>query len=409
LSVKNFNLRKMDWTKLLHILVLLNILGLCQAFFETCDQTLNIAAGQTLSVQSPGYSSGYGYNPGSSCRYTISAPIDYQVRASCSLIMYDPSYGSCSSERFYFAVDGKTDLSTSTYYCGATTVALTSKGNVMVLAYVSNSYNGTFNCNIATTCDCGWGISSRIVGGTAAVPNEFPPMVGLFSGLATNTAAKVYCGATIVSSKFCVTAAHCLRVTTVANTGIIVGDNDISTGSDTPYAAVYRVARFIEHTSYSNITNLNDIGLVQTQDTILLSRAVAPACLPFFYTSTDFSGTVVTATGWGSTSFGGPSSNVLQKVNLNVISNTNAQCVGTYPTIASSQMCTFTAGKDTCQYDSGGPLFYRGPTDPRLFLVAATSLGDACASNSPALNTRMTSYLSWIESYTGSLCRRAIS
>lgn len=62
--------------------------------------------------------------------------------------------------------------------------------------------------------------------------------------------------------------------------------------------------QFIEHPSYSNVTNLNDIGLVQSQLSILWSRAVAPVCLPFFYTSADFSGTTVTATGWGSTSFG---------------------------------------------------------------------------------------------------------
>lgn len=45
-----------------------------------------------------------------------------------------PSSGSCSSERFYFAVDGKQDLSTSTYYCGTKTVSPgASNGNQMVL------------------------------------------------------------------------------------------------------------------------------------------------------------------------------------------------------------------------------------------------------------------------------------
>lgn len=120
-------------------------------------------------------------------------------------------------------------------------------------------------------------------------------------------------------------------------------------GTDTSYTAVYAVNRFIEHPSYSTVTNQNDIGLVETKTPILWSRAVSPACLPFYYTTADFSGTTVTATGWGSTSFGGPSSNVLLKVNLNVTSNSAANCVGTYPTVASTQMCTFTPTKDTCQ------------------------------------------------------------
>lgn len=120
-------------------------------------------------------------------------------------------------------------------------------------------------------------------------------------------------------------------------------------GADTNYTAVYLVKGFTKHSSYSSTTNLNDIGLVETQTSILFSRAVAPVCLPFYYSSADFAGQVVTATGFGSTSFGGPSSNVLLKVNLNVLGNTNTQCKGTYPSISSSQMCSFTSQKDTCQ------------------------------------------------------------
>lgn len=39
-----------------------------------------------------------------------------------------------------------------------------------------------------------------------------------------------YCGATIVSPTFVVTAAHCLRVTTTSNTVVVVGEHDTSTG-----------------------------------------------------------------------------------------------------------------------------------------------------------------------------------
>lgn len=58
----------------------------------------------------------------------------------------------------------------------------------------------------------------------------------------------------------------------------------------------------------------------------------------------------------GSTSFGGPSSNILKKVNLNVLDNSNSQCKNTYPNIATSQMCTYTAQKDTCQVSKIGGL-----------------------------------------------------
>lgn len=117
--------------------------------------------------------------------------------------------------------------------------------------------------------------------------------------------------------------------------------------------AVYAVNRFIEHPSYSNTTNLNDIGLVESKTSIVWSRAVAPVCLPFFYTTADFSGSTVTATGWGSTSFGGPSSNNLLKVDLSVLSNSNTKCLGSYPNVAASQMCSYTPQKDTCQVSDG--------------------------------------------------------
>ncbi|XP_037033544.1 venom serine protease-like [Bradysia coprophila] len=398
---------KMDWCKVSVIIVLLNVFGICQAYFEACDSTINVDAGQTISLQSPGYSAGYGYAPGSSCRYTIVAPSEYQVRATCSINLSDPSNGSCSSERFYFATDGRKDLSTSVYYCGAKTIGLTSQGNQMVLAYISTVNNGIFDCSITTVCDCGWSISSRIVGGTTAGVNEFTPMAALVD---TYT-YKIYCGATIVSSKYVVTAAHCLKVTTPSNTTVLVGDHNIKTGNETNYAAVYIVKRFVPKTDYSPTTNLNDIGLVETVNPILWSRGVSPVCLPFYYTSADFSGTTLTATGWGSTSFGGPVSDVLLKVDLNVLSNTNAQCTSTYPNVASSQMCTYSSQKDTCQRDSGGPLFYRGPTDPRLFLVGLVSLGEGCGGSNPSLNSRLTSFLTWIESITGTgvLCRRALA
>lgn len=395
----------MDWLNVPFIIVLLNVLGQCHAFFETCDQTINIAAGATISVRSPGYPAGY--VPKSSCRYTIVAPSEYQVRATCTINLSDPSSGSCSSERFYFATDGRKDLTTSTYYCGYKTIGLTSQGNQMVLAYASMGYNGSngiFDCTITTVCDCGWSISSRIVGGTQAGVNEFTPMAGLVSKMTS----AIYCGATIVSSKYVVTAAHCLRVTTTANTVVVVGEHNVKTGTDTNYTAVYTVKRFVENPSYSTATNLNDIGLVETVNTILYSRAVSPVCLPFYYTSADFSGQTVTATGWGSTSFGGPSSDFLLKVNLNVLSNTDAKCTAANPNVAPSQMCTFTSQKDTCQFDSGGPLFFRGPTDPRLFLIGLVSLGEGCATNKAAVNSRLTSFLPWIESVTGSLCRRSL-
>lgn len=82
------------------------------------------------------------------------------------------------------------------------------------------------------------------------------------------------------------------------------------------------------------------------------SRGVGPVCLPFFYPNADFSGVDVTATGWGTTEFGGRKSDYLQKVDLTVLKNDDPTCKEPYPTIQDSQMCTYKDGKDTCQVSS---------------------------------------------------------
>lgn len=63
-------------------------------------------------------------------------------------------------------------------------------------------------------------------------------------------------------------------------------------------------------------------------------------------------------------------------------------------------MCTFTPGKDACQFDSGGPLLWLSPENNRLFIVGIISFGIGCDSDNPAINTRVTSYLDWIMSQT---------
>lgn len=53
--------------------------------------------------------------------------------------------------------------------------------------------------------------------------------------------------------------------------------------------------------------------------------------------------------GWGTTSFGGPISDVLQKVQLDVVPQN--KCIASFSKTAESgkQFCTYTQGKDTCQ------------------------------------------------------------
>lgn len=185
----------------------------------------------------------------------------------------------------------------------------------------------------------------------------------------------------------------------VLQTGYIsalVGDQDYTSATDTPYAQLYTITSVTVHPNYVDTTTGFDIAIYGTSTDIVYSRGVAPACIPWNYQNTAFPGYKVDVTGWGSTTFGGPPSTTLRKVTLDVI--TNAACSAqTSRNILSTQMCTFTQGKDTCQNDSGSGLYLRYT---RMWLVGIVSYGAACYGQVPSVNTQVTSYLNWISQNT---------
>lgn len=65
-------------------------------------------------------------------------------------------------------------------------------------------------------------VQNRIVGGVETLVNEFPEMAGLIQ---VPTVA-VFCGATIISRYYAVTAAHCLTGRPIDELGLLVGDQD---------------------------------------------------------------------------------------------------------------------------------------------------------------------------------------
>lgn len=124
------------------------------------------------------------------------------------------------------------------------------------------------------------------------------------------------------------------------------------------------------------------------------------------YRPYDFHDITVQCTGYGLLQFGGQFSKNLQQVNLRII--TNVECANHDSGISATQLCTYGSdGKDSCQFDSGGPLFYQS-NDGRMFSLGIVSLGEGCGMAKPAVNTRMTSYTDWIESVTGPLCQLVI-
>lgn len=100
----------------------------------------------------------------------------------------------------------------------------------------------------------------------------------------------------LVSKRYALTAAHCLSGRSTSTTGLLVGDHNIKTGTETTFSALYTIRSFIMHSSYNSNTGANDIGLVLTNVVITFNRGVGPVCLPFRFSNQAF-GSIVTALG----------------------------------------------------------------------------------------------------------------
>ncbi|XP_035919182.1 venom serine protease-like [Anopheles stephensi] len=211
----------------------------------------------------------------------------------------------------------------------------------------------------------------------------------------------IFCGATIITNYHAITAAHCYMGRSIANLALLVGEHDITVGSDSPYTALLLLASIKIHEGYSSSTasSSNDIAIVRTRTEIVFNPGVGPACLPIKFTGASFVGIQLEAVGWGTLDYGAPKSNVPMKVSLAVVQPT--QCSSLYANYSSTQqLCTLTPNKDTCQSDSGGPLFYTDGYNMRAYLIGTIGYGIACATDRPSVSTNVLYYMQWIMNNT---------
>jgi uncharacterized protein (TIGR03382 family) len=234
-----------------------------------------------------------------------------------------------------------------------------------------------------------------IVGGTTAEITAAPWQVSL------QTQNQHFCGGSIISPTWIVTAAHC--VAEGAPQRIVAG---VSRTSLSAQGQIRQVKRVIMYPGYTDPTVGKDAALIELTAPLTLNATTVKAIRPV--TAADPAaltnpGINATITGWGATAEGGQTlPDQLRTVTVPILSLADASA-GYGQTLTADQLPAGVAagGRDSCQGDSGGPMVVAGGNGEML-LAGIVSWGEGCArAGKPGLYARVSSFSGWMDGYVG--------
>lgn len=209
------------------------------------------------------------------------------------------------------------------------------------------------------------------------------------------------CSATLLNSKFALTAAHCVDEQFTSLFSLFAHRHDKSKTSQQENGSTHSFSALKRHENYKVFDNgvpINDIAIIKLKtpvETVTSFVKLASPDLPLPSEQVNLS-----VVGWGLTFTGGQNSDTLQIADSLHLTN---KCFVKSGLQLSTHLCALgDFGQDSCTNDSGGPLLMEYHN---FYLqIGIVSTGAACGVfDEPGIYTRVSSQSSWIRSTLKSL------
>lgn len=232
------------------------------------------------------------------------------------------------------------------------------------------------------------GISNRIIGGEAANPSQWPYMVALTK----RNGSSAFCGGSFIGERYVLTAAHCVDKKDPATLDVIVGAFNMD---NINAAERIQVKQIYVHDSYTYAQAGNDIAVLVLEHIPVLNQSSQIALSDDFdELSKDDPLTVI---GFGARNAKtGDYPKILHQVNVPFMPIEECRTKGgSYTTQGNNVFCAGVAGKDSCDGDSGGPIFFQ--TNNGIRQMGVVSWGSSCAeANKPGVYTKLSAFTDWL-------------
>nr|XP_050846997.1 coagulation factor VII isoform X1 [Vespula vulgaris]XP_050846998.1 coagulation factor VII isoform X1 [Vespula vulgaris]XP_050846999.1 coagulation factor VII isoform X1 [Vespula vulgaris] len=231
---------------------------------------------------------------------------------------------------------------------------------------------------------------TRIIGGRPVVPGAWPWQVAVL-----NKFHEAFCGGTLVSPKWVLTAAHCIR----KRLYVRIGEHDLTVKEGTELEL--RVDSVVIHPEYDADTVDNDVAMLRLPVNLTPSPSRGIACLPAPKQLLP-TNQLCTILGWGKSrvtdDFG---TDILHEAKIPIVSPETCRQVYVDYSITDNMFCAgYRRGKmDSCAGDSGGPLLCRDPRKPdhSWTIFGITSFGEGCGKRGKfGIYAKLPNYVRWI-------------